>query len=155
MKLVSELRQDLVSGDWVVIAKGRARRPHEFSQVKKPSFQQPQKGCPFEKLHVDALTVYSLEEMEGQENWLVQTIPNKYPALGSGVCAIFHKVGPYQWTEGVGFHEVVVTRDHHRSIAQMADEEVELIVRSYQERYLAMKKDDCVYDLALFAPVGA
>ena len=34
-KFPSELRFDLVSGDWVVIATGRARRPETFKKDKK------------------------------------------------------------------------------------------------------------------------
>ena len=31
----SELRQDIVTGDWVVIATGRAKRPDEFALVER------------------------------------------------------------------------------------------------------------------------
>lgn len=150
MKLISELRQDAVSGDWVVIATGRARRPHEFLTEKRPSFEQPKQTCPFETLHQDALLVYGLDGKKDQENWWVQAVPNKYPAFGRGTCAVFHNVGPYQWTEGVGFHEVIVTREHSRSFAQMSHQEVLRVVHAYQERYLAMKNDTCVEYVSIF-----
>jgi len=150
MKFVSELRQDLVSGDWVVVATGRAKRPHEFLKSKRQSLRQVVRGCPFENLHEDALLVYALDGKRGKENWWIQVVPNKYPAFGRGLCAIFEKVGPYQWTGGVGFHEVVVTRDHHRSIGEMTDGEVELVLRAYQERYLAVKGDACVQYVSIF-----
>lgn len=149
MKTISELRQDIVSGDWVVIATGRAKRPHEFLKQKRPRFNQPKKTCPFETLHEDALLVYSLDGERKKNNWWVEAVPNKYPAFGKGVCSLFHQVGPYQWIEGVGFHEVVVTRDHERSIAEMSREEVELILRVYQERYLAFSKNECVRYIAI------
>lgn len=144
-KTISELRQDLVSGDWVVIATGRAKRPHEFLRQKREPFRQPRATCPFEKIHTDALSVYSIDE-----NWWVEVIPNKYPAFGKGVCALFHGVGPYQWTRGVGFHEVVISRGHEKSWAEMSDEEAELVVRAYQDRYLALKDDDCVEYVSIF-----
>ena len=37
-----------------------------------------------------------------------------------------------------------MTKDHKRSIAEMSAEEVELILRAYQDRYLVLKKDECV-----------
>lgn len=147
---ISELRQDAVSGDWVVIATGRARRPHEFSNDKRPPFIQPKRTCPFEILHQDALLAYGLDGGKYQENWWVQAVPNKYPAFGKGTCSVFHQVGPYQWTEGVGFHEVVVTRDHKRAIAEMSDEEVRLLLRAYQERYLALQEEDCIEYISIF-----
>jgi len=145
MRVLSELRQDLVSGDWVVIATGRAKRPHEFFKSRPKPFYQSKAGCPFEKIHSDAISVYSLGK-----NWWVEVVPNKYPAFGRGICSVFHRVGPYQWTEGVGFHEVVITRDHRRSLAEMREEEVELMLRAYQDRYLALKDDACVEYVAIF-----
>lgn len=184
MKNISELRQDLVSGDWVVIATGRARRPHEFLKEQRKTFKQPPKSCPFEKLHGNALVVYSndFNHKDGPrqarrsyksphlpavlhtytgvgagysggwgDKWWVQVVPNKYPAFGKGgVCALFHRMGPYQWTEGVGFHEVVVSADHTRSIGEMSDQEVELVMRAYQDRYLAMKGNGCVEYISIF-----
>lgn len=144
-KLISELRQDFVSEEWVVIATGRGRRPHEFLKQKREYLRQPKAGCPFEKLSSNVLAAYSLDE-----EWQVGVIPNKYPAFGKGVCSFFHRVGPYQWGEGVGFHEVVITRDHERSIARMRKEEVELMIRAYQDRYLALKNDDCVEYISIF-----
>src|SRR3989344_5617703 len=45
----SELRQDIVSGDWVVVATGRAKRPNDFVAKKKPKISLPKKVCPFDK----------------------------------------------------------------------------------------------------------
>lgn len=36
-KNLSELRQDIITGDWVVIATGRAKRPDEFVSPRKES----------------------------------------------------------------------------------------------------------------------
>lgn len=188
-KPISELRRDLVSGDWVVIATGRAKRPHEFLKQKKDLFRQPKRTCPFEKLLTDSLVLYSLDRETGKENgltgastefsrmsspqvgstgisnelnrtsllsrvksknWWAEVIPNKYPAFGSGICDLSHRVGPYEWTEGVGAHEVVITRDHERSIGEMSDDEAELVIRAYQERYLALRKIECIRYISIF-----
>ncbi|MBI2122178.1 MAG: DUF4921 family protein [Candidatus Sungbacteria bacterium] len=147
----SEVRQDLVSGDWVVIATGRAKRPHDFLQEGKKAFRQPKRTCPFENLHENALLSLSLGAERGKniKPW-VKVVVNKFPAFQRGVCSIFHKTGPYQWTDGVGQHEVVITRDHERSLGQMADLEAELAVRAYQERYRAIKQDECVRYISIF-----
>jgi len=147
----SELRQDIVSGDWVAIATARAKRPHAFVENKKPEFRQPKAVCPFEKLHPGALLAYDRDGSAASgDTWWVQVIPNKYPAFGTGECAVFHRAGPYQWTPGAGFHEVVVTRDHGRSIGAMNHEEARQIVRAYQERAAAMGKDPCVKFISIF-----
>ncbi len=152
---ISELRQDLVSGDWVTIATGRAKRPHDFLKQRRIRARQPKRTCPFEGRHDDALGAWALDEQPIATEWRVEVIPNKFPAFGRGVCSLFHPVGPYQWTEGHGFHEVVIMRDHNRSIAEMSDEEVELVIRAYHERFLAFKNDPCIQYVAVFHNHGA
>lgn len=150
-KGISELRQDVVSGDWVVIATGRGRRPHEFLSEKRVIARQSKKGCPFDVVYKEAVLLLFDNQEKKSTGWRVQVIPNKYPAFGaSGVCAVFYDKGPYHWTDGVGFHEVVVMRDHTRSLAEMSDEEVELLMRAYQERYLALQKGECVQYVSIF-----
>ncbi len=156
--LASELRQDLVSGDWVAVATGRAKRP-QF--LRKPAtFYQAPSSCllrnlekPLVLLSLDGVKKAKKKHPGGnlwKSDWWVVVVPNKYPAFGRGACSIFYQEGPYRWTEGVGHHEVVVTRDHDRSPAQMSEGEVELLLRSYQERYWALKNDICVEYVSIF-----
>lgn len=146
----SELRQDLVSGDWVVIATGRAKRPHEFVKARKKMFLQPKKRtCPFENLFKNALLVFA-QGRNHASDWFLQVVPNKYPAFEKGPCPVIQDSGPYKWMDGIGFHEVVITRYHHRSIALMKDREVEFLLRAYQDRYLVLKDEDCVKYVSIF-----
>lgn len=138
----------MVSGDWVLIATGRAKRPHDFLKEKKSAFKQPKSSCPFERIAPNAIAIYP--EGVDPKKWVLQVFPNKYPAFSEGECSVVHRKGPYSWNEGVGFHEVVATRDHNRSIAQMNKEEVELLVRLYQDQYLAHKENDCVEYISVF-----
>ncbi len=149
MKSISELRQDIVSGDWVVIATGRARRPNDFKK-KESRIHQSKKDCPFEVLHKNALVTYALDRQREKNNWQVEVVPNKYPAFGTGKCKVPHQSGPYAWQDGMGFHEVIITRDHSRSWALLSDQEAELVVRAYQDRYLALQKENCVEYIAIF-----
>ena len=147
---LSELRRDIVSGDWVVIATGRSRRPYQFRREKRPIFVQPQDRCPFEKVHPEVLLLYMLDGSHRSGDWWVQAFPNKYPAFSRSTHRAMHKIGPYQWSEGVGLHEVVASRDHTRSFARMSVGEVELVLRAYQERYLALKKELEVEYISIF-----
>ncbi|RJQ14615.1 DUF4931 domain-containing protein [Candidatus Parcubacteria bacterium] len=147
----SELRQDMVSQDWVVIATGRARRPHFFKSQTRTKFSLPKSKCPFDNLkqagNPEPIAIYKAPH--GQ-NWFIQVLPNKFPAFSYGVCPVVKKSGPYSWLEGVGFHEVIVTKDHDRQIAKFSDEEMNLVLRAYQERYLALKNDPCTEYVLIF-----
>ncbi len=150
MSSISELRRDPVSGTWVVIATGRGKRPHDFLSQRRERFIQPKMFCPFERPKSPPVLLYDHGGRTIGKDWWVQVIPNKYPAFSKGVCAVFKKSGPYEWTEGVGFHELVVSRDHARSLGMMTDREVELVLRAYQARYLALKDDACVEYVSIF-----
>lgn len=160
MKNISELRQDIITGDWVVVATGRARRPNDFAARTARVKSQPKKSCPFEKLLPEALLAYDRAggsfRVTGQDrgylekNWWVQVAPNKYPAFGRGVCSLERKIGPYRWQDGVGFHEVIITRDHTRAMASMSTAEISLIIRAYRHRYLAIKDEDCIEYISVF-----
>lgn len=149
MKTTSELRQDLVSGDWVVIATGRGKRPHDFLKQKAPPFHQSKSACPFEKVGSEQIASYSVSGGSSKAPF-VFVVPNKYPAFGKGLCAVFHKVGPYQWTEGIGAHELVITEDHDRSVALFSDTETELLIHAYQDRYRALKNVECIEYVSIF-----
>lgn len=161
MKPFSELRQDVVTGDWVVVATGRAKRPHAFARRGAPERPQPKATCPFERLESDAVLIY---DRRGERfrltpkdrrylgrHWWLQVIPNKYPAFQyRATCPVVLPHGPYRVTDGVGFHEVVVTRHHTRSLAAMAVAEAAIVIRAYRQRYLALKDEECVEYISIF-----
>lgn len=159
---VSELRKDLVSGDWVVIATGRGRRPHAFAQRKRIKDRQLISQCPFEDPQAsgngEPLLIYYEEgktkRVKGAKKrikeWSLQVIGNKYPAFGPGDCSDYYKEGPYTLMDGAGFHEVIITRDHKKHIALLPLEKVEEIIKAYQERYLALMEHKCVNYISIF-----
>ncbi len=168
MRQLSELRQDLVTGEWVVVATARARRPNDFAKRIHSIRRQPKTDCPFEKFSSHALLAYDAKgerfpthssgvRLDRKDRtylnraWQVQVIPNKYPAFAQhGVCAVERTIGPHHWQDGVGFHEIVITRDHTKSIAEMSEKEVAVILHAYRERYLALKDDSCVEYISIF-----
>jgi UDPglucose--hexose-1-phosphate uridylyltransferase len=150
MESFSELRQDIVTGDWVLIATGRAKRPHDFLKKSHPHFRQPKRTCPFEKKSEDAILAIPREGGAQKNVWAVQVITNKYPAVKQGPCPVFNPAGPYQWAEGIGFHEVVIFGDHERSFGMMTQEETEAVVQAYQERYLSLREENCVKYVSIF-----
>ena len=46
--------------------------------------------------------------------------------------------GPYFWMDGIGYHEVIVTRDHTAHIGQMDPRMVAEVIDAYQTRYLEL-----------------
>ena len=148
IKFPSELRLDLVSRDWVVIATGRARRPETFKLEKKEQKQDSQKECPF--CNIETQEKPRLIISEGND-WSVIVIPNKYPAflphphLDKEIAG-----GIYQKMNAVGFHEIVVTKDHNKHMGQFSVEQVKEVLSVYQSRYLKLMKEKFVNHISIF-----
>ncbi len=145
----SELRQDLVSGDWIVIAPKRAKRPEQFIKKEK-RIKTPIRGCPFENPqksgHEKPILIYP-----NLNNWLVQVIPNKYPAfIHKNVCPAVLKNGPYSVIEGIGYHDLVITRDHHKNFPLLDKKSANLVFQAFQERYQMFIKDSCSAYVSIF-----
>lgn len=156
-KELSEIRQDPVSHDWVIIATGRSRRPEDFKYKSKRTEEDNPQKCVFCKKdafedpaksgNVVVATVFS---KNNQEEWQIKVIENKYPLLKGDKCGLVINHGPYEVQPGAGHHEVVITRDHFRSLGQMSQEEIEKVVAIYQERYQFLSKFDCSRYILIF-----
>lgn len=110
----NELRQDISTGNWVVIARGRAQRPHEATAIKRPLPTPPsfKKGCPFCELDKYPQQPDVLRLPDDPRQWEVHVFGNKYPAFSPKDDFRTWQEGPYRTMEAVGYHEVVATRRH-------------------------------------------
>jgi UDPglucose--hexose-1-phosphate uridylyltransferase len=159
----SELRFDLVSKDWVVIATGRAKRPEMFKE-KKERPEISKKNCPFCNIEdqQSPTLIYSQGEKitlkKGERipsNWTTLSIPNKYPAfIPTNELNKHIEGGVYQIMNAVGFHEIVVTRDHKKHIAQLSISSIKEILDVYQQRYLSLMKEKFVNYVSIFHNYG-
>ncbi len=156
-KSVSTFRKDILSGEWILVATGRRSRPgaEKIKSEKRTSF--PIGNCPFENPQENnetAVLWYAKPEVSASDSiddWFLQVIPNKYPVLSPHqVCPVLNPVGPYQVMDGVGFHEVIITRDHEKTMADMTIGEIGLILRAYIERFVSIKNEDCIEYILIF-----
>ena len=153
----SELRQDLVSGDWILIAPGRAKRPEEFRRKSKPQ-KKPKQGCPFEDPQRSGngpiIAVYDKDGhlMEpNSKNWALQIFPNKHPAVShSRTEPEVKKKGPYLFMKGVGHHDILVTRDHNKNFPKLSKLEGYTVFKAFQDRYLSLLESYDVVYISMF-----
>jgi len=177
----SELRFDLISRDWVVVATGRGKRPEMFKKEKRIKTKIPKKNCPF--CNIEAQTKPLLIYSQGKKipipknwtpleisfrkkkttqisqkfltGWTTIVIPNKFPAfLPQPKLEKKIEGNLYQTMNAVGFCELVITRDHERSLALLPLENVKEVIDSYQERYLNLMKKNFVNYISIFHNEG-
>jgi len=162
IKFPSELRLDLISKDWVIIATGRAKRPEIFKKEKRKKEEVPEKLCPFCRIknQEKPLLIYSsgekLKSKEIPKDWTTIVFPNKYPALLPHPDLDEKIEGKlYKTINAVGFCELVVTRDHKKSLALLPQSHVKEVFESYQERYLDLTKKKFVNYISIFHNQGS
>ena len=152
-KNVPELRQDLVTGEWVAIAEKRVERPQEFVKRDAELLNTSLKKCPFETSPQASAKdkPVLLYKNKNETDWTLQIVLNLYPIFTHiGQCKDIFQVGPYFAIEGAGLHEIVITRDHKRHLALMSNGEVTEVVRAYHQRYNEIKNDECVKYVSIF-----
>lgn len=149
----SELRQDLVSGDWIIISPGRKDRPDQFG-FKTPKRKKASiKGCPFEnpaKFGNEIVASYP-----DDKKWDIQILKNKYPAVvHKDVCGAIGSHGPYAVFPGAGHHDVVITREHNKNLPDFSPEKANLVFKTLRERYLMLYNDKCIDYVAIIQNWG-
>lgn len=152
-----ELRQNIVTKEWVIIATERAKRPgfymeadnHVITSTRK--LQDP--NCPFcpgnEELDLE------VERIPFSAEWQVRTVYNKYPALSKDLDMTRTYDGVQRWIAGVGHHEVVVDHPRHNTtMALMRVEEVALVMDMFYNRGWAIQNDRRIEQIVYFKNHG-
>ncbi len=153
-----DLRKDPIVGRWVIVAKSRAKRPHDFDStphIHKGTF------CPFCEGNEDQtpgeIIAYRPPGSQPNRNgWKVRVVPNKFPALEIEGDLNKRGEGMYDMMRGVGAHEVIIESPAHLfSTSDLAEEELRDVFWVYRDRLVDLKKDRRLIYGMLFKNVGA
>jgi UDPglucose--hexose-1-phosphate uridylyltransferase len=106
--------QNPITKKWIVLAPRRAKRP-DVAKGAEPI-------CPFclgrEK---DEKEIYRVRGEVGDANWLIRVVPNKFPFAP--------------------IHEIIIhSPDHHKNFDELPLYQVELIIKTYRQRFLTHQK---------------
>ena len=139
-----------------MIAPERAERPSAFL---RPAPQHVGGICPFCPGN-EAMTPPEVLSRRGENGWSLRVVPNLYPALRTEIQMIREGMGLFDSMAGVGAHEVVIeTRDHDCTLAELPVEQIESVLRAWQERIVDLSRDFRLKSLIAFknhgAPAGA
>ncbi|MGB5924976.1 MAG: galactose-1-phosphate uridylyltransferase [Dehalococcoidia bacterium] len=155
---MSEIRQDPTTEEWVIIAKERAKRPHDFFRRQtKPDLPPFSPSCPFcpgnETETPPEVLLYRSEEAQG---WRVRGFANRFAALRpEGSTVRREEKDFFLQMDGIGVHEVIVESPvHNRPLALMEDSGVQDVLCAYQERYRALSRLSFVNLVIIFKNQG-
>lgn len=150
-----ELRYNVITRDWVIIATERAKRPDQFKKKggKKP-LPEFIPTCPFCPGN-EAMTPPETLVIPDGKGWAVRVMPNKFAAVIAEGERVRTIQGIRRTVTGVGIHEVIVeTPDHSKTTAQLSDAGVELIIKAYLDRFRAASSDPRVELVTIFKNHG-
>ena len=153
---MSELRYNIISREWVVIATERAKRPMDFAKKAKEKIALPEyrSDCPFCPGN-EAMSPEETLRLANGASWKVRSAYNKFPALSPEAKCERSSDGVFSTITGFGMHEVIIEHPKHNMIMPlMADEEVADIIRAYKSRYLALEKAEHIEAITIFKNHG-
>jgi UDPglucose--hexose-1-phosphate uridylyltransferase len=151
-----QLRKDPMTNRWVIV---NVERPQ--MQFAAEPHNKSSKVCPFcqGNEYMTTAEIMVLGRKEGSKNvsnWLVRVVSNKFPALRIEENTQKLAVGVYDKIGGFGAHEVIIENpDHHKEIADLPVEHVELVLQAYRDRCLDLRKDPRIKYVLIFKNYGA
>jgi UDPglucose--hexose-1-phosphate uridylyltransferase len=156
---MSELRYNIATGDWVLVAPERARRPEDFREDARPStHDRPshREGCPFCPGGEDNTPGESLRYLNESGDWLVRSFPNRFPAVRKEMHNEQTGDRFHRKRNGHGLHEVLAeSRLHNATLALQPVSEVELVLRAWRERFLSVARMPGIDHVVIFKNHGA
>ena len=136
---MSKLRQNIITGDWVVISPERSKRPEDYVTAAAPKVGVPS-DCPFCIKNNNAYQ-FSIKEAETDN---IYVIPNKFPAYTKVETIISEGDGFYQDTKSVGGHEVIIIKDHNLDIYSENRNIINELIEVYLARYKVYDNDPAI-----------
>lgn len=154
---MTELRQNAITREWVIIAAERSRRPDEFRG--KPVYLETRPtyrpDCPF-CLGNEDLTGPEVYRLCNDLGWRVRAVLNKYPALSADGERLRNNHNLFRSVSGVGFHEVIIEHPRHDlTTALLPIEDVANILRMYRQRYSSLRIEPRIAAILIFKNHGA
>jgi len=152
-----EIRQNLATKEWVIIARERAQRPGDFCQCERPLTEERppwERDCPFCPGNEEPPPSEQLR-IPAQGPWLLRVVLNKYPALSLTGEKVRRFDGIHRSLSGVGRHEVVIESPRHNTCPALEPPEaIARTLSAFQERGRVFAADPRIEQIIYFKNHG-
>lgn len=152
---MSELRLNLITREWVIIATERAKRPEEFRKIKdKKNLPEYLDTCPFCPGN-EQRTPDEIMRIPYGDSWKLRVTPNKFSALSPEVKRERKNEGRRHLITGFGKHEVIVESPvHNMLISSMTVDDISTLIRIYKTRLEAIYQAPGIEHVIIFKNYG-
>ena len=160
---MSEYRQNVVNGEWVIISAERGKRPADYTSTAKvrSAPAEHSDNCPFcvGNEHICDAPTYELKD---GSDWSLRIVPNKFAAVSRPAqlpeipLPRLRTAGIHLSARGYGAAEVVVeSRKHNANLAFMEKSEVYEVIKSFKTRFNQLSEDPNIAMVSIFKNYGA
>ncbi len=143
-----ELRQNIITSEWVVIAPERAKRPQDFVIPKgiKISHKETCPFCPESELYKQNKRV---RQHFGDHIYVME---NKFPAFikdneDENLRSFYPEDGFYRAKTSIGDHEIIVIKDHDLNLSTFTKTIATELFEAMRMRYLWFKEKENVVSI--------
>lgn len=152
-----ELRQNMVTKEWVIIASERAKRPNAFIESESHALieelPEHDSTCPFcignEEIDLE------VDRMPREGPWQTRVVKNRFPALDSEGAPLRTVDGVRRRINGIGHHDVVIEHPkHNTTLALMTTDEIQTVLETFQRRGRIIAKDPRIEHVTYFKNHG-
>lgn len=146
-----QLRQNIITGEWVVIAPERAKRPSDFASAGALKAQL-KSDCVF---CVDN-KIYREQSLKNFETDNVYVIPNSFPAFLADPHAASSRShstenGFYINRPSAGGHDVIILKDHDHNLLEISPTVTTELLNVAQRRYQYWRQNPSVnYSMLIY-----
>jgi len=138
---VPELRQNIITDDWVVVAPERAKRPRDFIIPKSVKISD-KTNCPF---CVGSEGYKANKNLMKAQTPHVYVVENKFPAFlederKKSIRSFYPEDGFYRARASLGDHEVIIIKEHDYSLFKMPASIMDEMFEVIRSRYVSMKE---------------
>jgi UDPglucose--hexose-1-phosphate uridylyltransferase len=152
---LSEFRQNISTGEWVIVAPERTKRPADYCRERqKTQVPAHSESCPFcpGNEHKCKEPVY---EVKSDGKWTLRVVPNIFAAVNRQSPPVRAKDGLYLSAGGYGEAEVIIEApSHNADIAFMPVEQVQDVIRAYRCRFNELSEDPNIAIVNIFKNYG-
>jgi UDPglucose--hexose-1-phosphate uridylyltransferase len=149
-KITQEFRQDIFTGEWVLVSTNRNHRPHTLIINEAQASNLSNLINPF----ADIVSGKSKEEIllelqDDRQESQIFVVKNQYPLLKDINSPTYNTAGPYNFVAGEGVHEVVIYRESKTQIRDFSIKKLALMFKAFQARSLHLMSNKQIRYIAI------
>ncbi len=150
---MSQLRKDILTGEWVIFASNRREKPYQFKRKTISNESALEENCPFCPGN-ETQTPEKIYQNGDDGSWDIRVFRNMYPAVDTeSFEQCYENFYPSQ--AGIGIHEVVVdTPDHSFDLCGFSKEHMLKVLKTLQFRFNKLKEEDFINYIQIFKNNG-